>query len=229
MGRFREWTRGNVETREPWTGGLSANSIADSLCLNFLVYLAEISSYFPMKTNKRKVWKRRFDLANGKYLSLFLEVFARMVKVTHFAQVINFPERAQVKIHLRKVDKITENIRFLCCFFFFNTTEKQSLLPLLQNNSKNKKFVAPSFLQPLFFKWALYPCACKGCRSDNKTSKTIRKRKTNILWKIVVFLKEVVFQFFIQKYCTWQNNTFWCGIISTKKTLAEGYAERSIK
>ena len=26
----------------------------------------------------------------------------------------------------------------------------------------------------------------------------------------------LVFQFFIQKYYTWQNNTFWCGIISTK-------------
>ena len=38
----------------------------------------------------------------------------------------------------------------------------------------------------------------------------------------------VVFQFFIQKHYTWQNNTFWCGIISTRKMRA-GYAERSIK
>ena len=33
----------------------------------------------------------------------------------------------------------------------------------------------------------------------------------------------LVFQFFIQKYHTWQNNTFWCGIISTKKHDAAGY------
>ena len=26
----------------------------------------------------------------------------------------------------------------------------------------------------------------------------------------------VAFQFLIQKYYTWQNNTFWCGIINTK-------------
>ena len=38
----------------------------------------------------------------------------------------------------------------------------------------------------------------------------------------------VVFQFFIQKYYTWQNNTFWLGIISTKK-MRVSYAERSIK
>ena len=38
----------------------------------------------------------------------------------------------------------------------------------------------------------------------------------------------VVFQFFMQKYYIWQNNTFWCGI-STKNTMWAGYAERSIK
>ena len=36
-----------------------------------------------------KEFLRRFDLANGKYLSIFLGVFARIVKVTNFAQVIN--------------------------------------------------------------------------------------------------------------------------------------------
>ena len=29
----------------------------------------------------------------------------------------------------------------------------------------------------------------------------------------------VVFQFFIQKYYTWQNNTFRCGIITTNNTM----------
>ena len=32
----------------------------------------------------------------------------------------------------------------------------------------------------------------------------------------------VVFQFFIQKHYTRQNNTFWCGIISTEKHDAGG-------
>ena len=39
------------------TQGLSVNLIVDSLSLNFLVYFAEMSSYFSMKTNKRKVRK----------------------------------------------------------------------------------------------------------------------------------------------------------------------------
>ena len=56
-----------------------------------------------MKTNKKKVRKRlkcvrkfsrRFDLVNGKYLSVFQGVFVRIVKVTHLVQVINFRERA---------------------------------------------------------------------------------------------------------------------------------------
>ena len=105
-----------------------------------------MSSYFSMKTNKRKVTKslncvkeflRRFDLANGKYLSIFLGAFARIVKVSHFAQVINFRERAHGKIHSRKVDK---NNRIYVSFFFFcfSTTAKQRLLSLLQRSIKNK-------------------------------------------------------------------------------------------
>ena len=45
-----------------------------------------------------KEYSPRFDLANEKYLSIFLRVCARIVKVTHFAQVINFPERAHGKV-----------------------------------------------------------------------------------------------------------------------------------
>ena len=157
MGRFREWTRGNVETREPWTGGLSANSIADSLCLNFLVYLAEISSYFPMKTNKRKVWKRRFDLANGKYLSLFLEVFARMVKVTHFAQVINFPERAQVKIHLRKVDKNNREYTFSLLLFFFQHNRKTKFIAPSSKQQQKQKVCCPFFFAAFVFQMGSLP------------------------------------------------------------------------
>ena len=84
------------------TQGLSVNSIAGSFSLNFLVYFAEMSSYLSVETNRRKVRKclrcvkefsHRFDLENGKYLSTFLGVFARMVKVAHFALVINFCKR----------------------------------------------------------------------------------------------------------------------------------------
>ena len=85
---------------------MSLNSISDSLSLNFLVYFAEISSFFPMKTNKRKDMKcrkyvkeflHRFDLANEKNLSIFVGIFVRIVKVTHFAQVINFLRKAPHK------------------------------------------------------------------------------------------------------------------------------------
>ena len=57
-----------------------------TLCLNFLVYFAEVSSYFSMKTNKRKVRKcfncmkeflHKSDLANGKYLSILLGFFSK--------------------------------------------------------------------------------------------------------------------------------------------------------
>ena len=67
-----------------------------------------------MKTNKIKVRKylnwvkefpRRFDLANRKYLSIFLGVFVRIVKVTHFAQVINFRGKASGNTLPRRADK----------------------------------------------------------------------------------------------------------------------------
>ena len=72
---------GDVETHEHQTCGLSANSIADFISLNFLAYFAKMSSYLSIKTNKRKLRKyrkcvkefsRRVDLANGKYLSILL-------------------------------------------------------------------------------------------------------------------------------------------------------------
>ena len=46
--------------------------------------------------NALSAWKNfRIDLTwwNGKYLSIFLGLFARIVKVTYFVQVINFRER----------------------------------------------------------------------------------------------------------------------------------------
>ena len=67
-----------------------------------------------MKTRKRIVTKclkcvkafwRRFDLVNEKYLLIFLGVFVKIVKVTYFAQVINFPKIAHGKVHPRKVNR----------------------------------------------------------------------------------------------------------------------------
>ena len=85
---------------------------------------------------------------NGKYLSIFLGVIARIVKVTPFAQAINFRERAHRKIQPRKVDKNNKESTFF--LFFFNITVKQSLLSLLQHNSKNKKFLSFFFFSLCF-------------------------------------------------------------------------------
>ena len=119
-----------------------------------------------MKTNKIKFWKclkcvkefsRRFDLVNVKYLSIFLGFFARIVKVTHFAQVVKFLERGHGKIDPRKVDKSNRESTFSLFFCFFNTTARQSLLSLLQHNSKNKKFVVPSFFLAFVFQIGSLP------------------------------------------------------------------------
>ena len=77
-----------------------------------------------MKINKIKVMKclkcvkefsRRFDLVNGKYLSIFLGVFATIFKVT---QGNNICERAHGKFHPRKVGKNNRESQF--SFFFSN-------------------------------------------------------------------------------------------------------------
>ena len=48
---------------------------------------------------------RRFDLANEKYLSIFLRIVARIVKVTHFVQVISFHKKAHGKVNPRKAKR----------------------------------------------------------------------------------------------------------------------------
>ena len=55
-----------------------------------------------------KEFSCRFDLANEKYLSVFLGVFAKIVKVIYFAQVITFPESTHGKVHPCKVDRYVE-------------------------------------------------------------------------------------------------------------------------
>ena len=105
---------GGVETRELKTRGLSINSISYSLTLNFLFTLPRCQVIFQWNQKKGKVTKClkcvkefscSFDLANEKYLSVFLGVFAKIVKVIYFAQVITFPESTHGKVHPCKVDR----------------------------------------------------------------------------------------------------------------------------
>ena len=69
-----------------------------------------------------KEFSRRVDLANGKYWSIFWGAFARIMKFTYFAQVINFRKRAHGKIHSRKVDKNNRESTFV---FFIVTSSIQ--------------------------------------------------------------------------------------------------------
>ena len=113
-----------------------------------------MSSYFSMKTNKRKVRKclkcveeflRRFNVGNGKYLSVFLVVFARIVKVTHFPQVTNFCERAHGKIYPPKVDK---NNRI---YVFFSTQQQNKVYcPFLNTTAKTKSLLSLLFCSLCF-------------------------------------------------------------------------------
>ena len=58
--------------------------------------------------------------------------------------------------------------------------------------------------------------------NENKQKKSRRKQAKNEKQTFFERLYWVVFQVFIQKYYILQNNTLWCGIISTKKHDACG-------
>ena len=116
-----------------------------------------MSSYFLMKTNKIKFWKclkcvkefsRRFDLVNVKYLSIFLGFFAKIVKVTHFAQVIKFLERAHGKIDPRKVDKNNRESTFPLFFCFFQHNSKTKFI--VSSIQQQKQKVCSPFLFLVF-------------------------------------------------------------------------------
>ena len=54
----------DVETCEPQTQELSVSSVVDSLSLNVLVYLVEMSCYFSMKTKEKLEnanWVKKFS------------------------------------------------------------------------------------------------------------------------------------------------------------------------
>ena len=111
-----------------------------------------MSSYFSMKTNKRKVKKRlqrmtkfsrRFDVVNGKFFSIFLGVFAGIFKVTHLAQVINFCEMAQGSIDQPKVDKNNRESTFFFVFVFFQHSSKTSFYcPFINTTAKTKSLLS---------------------------------------------------------------------------------------
>ena len=52
------------------------------------------------------------------------------------------------------------------CFFFSTTLKAKSL------------FCPIFFVQSLIFKWALYPCACKRCRSDKNAKQSENGKQT---------------------------------------------------
>ena len=70
------------------------------------------------------------------------QFFARIVKVTHFAQVINFRERAHGKIHPRKVDKSNRESTFLL-FFFQHNSKTKFIAPSSTQHQKQKSYCLP--------------------------------------------------------------------------------------
>ena len=88
--------------------------------LTFLFTLPRCQVIFKMKTNKRKVRKclnyvkkfpRRFDLTNGKYLSVFLGVFAGLSKFNILLRLSTF-EQSNVKKSSREKSK-TKDITWI--------------------------------------------------------------------------------------------------------------------
>ena len=95
MGLFRKLTRGEVETSELQPRGLNVNLIADSLNLEFLLYFADMSSYFSMKTNKIEVAESKQKTKNKhslkgciKYFSSFLYKNITYYKIKLFHAVL---------------------------------------------------------------------------------------------------------------------------------------------
>ena len=77
-----------------------------------------------MKTNKKKLGnplsaRRNFPVDLTWRMVFLPAVFARIVKVRDFAQVINFRKKAHWKIHPHKVDKYNRESMKLILFFVF--------------------------------------------------------------------------------------------------------------
>ena len=93
-----------------------------------------------------KEFLRRFDLANGNYLSVFLGIFARIVKVTHFAQVAKFRERANRKMHPRKVGKNNREPTFFCQ----QNSKTKFIVPFPTQQEKQKVYLPFLFVAFVF-------------------------------------------------------------------------------
>ena len=141
-----------------------------------------------MKTNKRKVWKcfKSVMEFSGNWLSEseiyvnFLGVFARIVKFTHFAQVMNFREVSHGMIHPRKLNKKNREPGFFhFCLFFSNTTAKESLLSLLHNKSKNRNLLSLYFCRICFWNELFTHALAKGVDQKIKqTKQSVNKKQT---------------------------------------------------
>ena len=116
-----------------------------------------------MKTNKRKVRKslrcvkefsRRFDLTNG----IFARGFARTVKVTDFAQVINFREKAHRKIHPQKEDK--SNRESMNLLLFSTQQQNKVYCPFFNTTPKTKSFLSFLFCILCFSFFRIFRCNC---------------------------------------------------------------------
>ena len=94
----------------------------------------------------------RFDLANWKYLSIFLGVFARIVKVTHFAQVMNFRERIHGKTDSHNVDKNNRESTIFLFRFFFQHRSKTKFIVASSTEQQKQNFYCPIFFVAFVFR-----------------------------------------------------------------------------
>ena len=97
------------------------------LTLSFLTLLFTLQRYqiiFQWKQTNKKLGnplsaRRNFPVDLTWRMVFLLAVFARIVKVTDFAQVINFREKAHGKIYPHKVNKYNRESMNLILFFVF--------------------------------------------------------------------------------------------------------------
>ena len=102
------------------------------LTLSFVTFLFTLFTFFFTLRNFRVdlIWRMVF----------LLGVFSRIVKVTDFAQVINFRKRAHGKIYPRKVDKNNIESTFLLFSSFSTQQQNKVYCPFFNTTPKIKSF-----------------------------------------------------------------------------------------
>ena len=111
-----------------------------------------------------EMFSRRFDLLENIF-SIFQGVFARIVKVTHLAQVINFREMAHGKIRQRKVDKNNSESTFLLLlllFFSQYNSKTNSYCPFFKPTAKTKSLLSFLFSSLCFSNRLFSHAVAKG-------------------------------------------------------------------